>query len=80
MLVDARFYEARFPGNRVIFDLADGRAIETPIDWFPLLRAAPKSAREEYQLEDGGRAIIWPALGERVSVEAVMLIRFPPSE
>lgn len=77
MLVDSRFYEARFPGNRVVFDLADGRAVETPIDWFPLLRAAPKSARERYQIEDDGRKISWPELGERVSIEAVMLVRFP---
>jgi hypothetical protein len=77
MLVDSRFYEARFPGNRVVFDLADGRAVEAPIEWFPLLQAASKDAREGYEVEDDGRAINWPELGERVSVEAVMLVRFP---
>jgi hypothetical protein len=80
MLVDARFYEARFPGSRVVFDLADGRAVEAPLEWFPLLQAAPKEAREEYEVEDDGRVITWPELGERVTVEAVMLVRFPAGE
>lgn len=77
MLIDARIYEARFPGNRVIFDLADGRAVEAPIEWFPLLQAAPKDAREAFEIEEDGRVIRWPELGEHVSVEAVLLVRFP---
>jgi hypothetical protein len=79
MLVNARIYEARFPANRVIFDLADGRAIETPIEWFPLLQAVSKDARECYRIEDDGRAIAWPELGERVTAEALLLVRFPDS-
>ncbi|MBT2133958.1 DUF2442 domain-containing protein [Croceibacterium sp. LX-88] len=62
-----------------MFDLADGRAIETPIDWFPMLQAAPKEAREEYEIEDDGKVMCWPVLGERVSVEAVLLLRYPTS-
>ena len=73
MLVDASFYEIRTPGNRVIFDLADGRSIEVPIEWFPLLRAAPKDARSDYEISDDGGTVAWPKLGERISVAAVMI-------
>ena len=73
MLVDARFYDTRCPGNRIIFDLADGRSVEVPIEWFPLLQAAPKDARAAFEIVDDGRVMAWPELGERVSVDAVML-------
>lgn len=79
MLVDARFYDARCPGNRIIFDLADGRSVEVPIEWFPLLQAAPKDARDAFEIVDDGRVMAWPELGERVSVVAVLLIDGPAS-
>lgn len=78
MLVDARFYDVRFTAKRVAFDLADERTIEIPIEWFPLLQVADKEAREVFEIEADGSAIVWPRLGERVSVEAVMLVRTTP--
>lgn len=78
MLVDARFYDARFPGNRVIFELADGRTIEVPIDWFPALSAASKENRERFEIDETGWFVTWRDLGERVSVDAVLLTRVPP--
>lgn len=78
MLVDARIYDVRVPADRVIFELADGRTVGVPMDWFPALSAAPKDAREQFEIADDGLSIAWPDLGERVSVEAVLLARVPP--
>ena len=78
MYVNPRFFEVRFDDTRrALFDLVDGRSLAVPLEWFPLLAAAPKDAREDYEIEDDGRVINWPDLGERVSIDAVMLVRFP---
>lgn len=77
MLIDARIYDVRCPSNRIIFDLADGRVVETPLAWFPILQAAPREDREGFEIDDDGRWVYWPCLGERISAEAILLTRFP---
>ena len=54
-------------------ELADGRAIEAPLAWYPrLLHATPKE-RSDWRLIGRGEGIHWPKLDEDISVENVLL-------
>lgn len=77
MILDARIYEVRFTRERVVFELVDGRVVEVPFDWFPILKAAHPTARDEYEIDDEGIACEWPMLGERVTAECLFLVRYP---
>jgi len=52
--------------------LADGRALEVPLDWFPKLRDATPEDRRVWRLIGGGQGIHWPALDEDVSVPGLL--------
>ena len=49
-------------------DLADGRRIAVPLVWFPRLLAAPRAARENWELLGDGEGIHWPDADEDLSV------------
>lgn len=78
MLVDSRIYEVAIVKDRARFDLADGRTIVVPLEWFPALAAGSAAARAVYVIENDGTVAVWPDLGERVSVDGLMLARRPP--
>lgn len=48
-------------------DLADGRTIAVPLDWFPRLSHGTHEERNRWRLIAGGRGIHWPALDEDIS-------------
>jgi hypothetical protein len=52
--------------------LADGRIISVPIVWFPVLRNATKSERENYEISPAGIGIHWPDLDEDLSIAGLM--------
>lgn len=52
--------------------LADGRVISAPIIWFPSLRDAARSQRENYEIGPAGIGIHWPDLDEDLSVAGLM--------
>lgn len=61
--------------NRKLFvavALEDGRAIITPLDWYPILRQAGTSAREQWVLTGGGRGFSWPELDVDLSVHGML--------
>jgi hypothetical protein len=78
MIVDSRIYEVAVAKDGARFILADGRTIMVPLEWFPALAAGSPAAREHYAIEEDGAVAVWPDLGERVSVEGLMLARRPP--
>ena len=49
-------------------ELADGRSIAVPLDWYPRLVHATAAERNSWRLIGGGRGIHWPALDEDISV------------
>lgn len=51
-------------------DLADGRTIAVPVDWFPRLRHGLAKERENFELSFGG--IHWPDLDEDISIEGLL--------
>lgn len=56
-------------------ELADGRTICAPLEWFPLLHAALIPDRDEWEIADDGMSVAWPALGEKVSADFLLARR-----
>ncbi len=52
-------------------ELADGRVLEAPLEWFPWLIEAPADAVENFEIIDEGRRIEWSELGEGVSLSGL---------
>ena len=48
-------------------ELADGRTIAVPLEWFPRLSHATAKERATWRLMAVGRGIHWPALDEDIS-------------
>lgn len=56
-------------------ELADGREIAVPLEWYPkLYEAAPKD-RNNWVLIGGGLGIHWETLDEDVSIESLLRLR-----
>jgi hypothetical protein len=54
-------------------DLADGRTIAVPLDWFPRLVHGTTKERGQWRLIGAGLGIHWPDLDEDISVENLLL-------
>ena len=65
--------------DAVSVELADGRTISVPIDWFPRLVHGTAAERSNWRLIGGGVGIHWPDLDEDLSVEGLLAGR-PSSE
>lgn len=59
-----------FTNDLVIIDLADGRAISMPLDFYPRLKAATKSQRENYKLYHV--SVNWEELDEGIDLIAML--------
>ena len=53
-------------------ELADGRTISVPIEWFPRLVHATPEERNNWDLSGDGAHIHWPDLDEDISVEGLI--------
>lgn len=62
----------RFTKDMLYIQLADGREVGAPLEWFPRLRGATARQRTRWRLIGRGIGIHWEAVDEDVSVEAVM--------
>ena len=56
----------------LIVELADGRSLTVPLDWYPRLRHGSESERQNWQLLGDGYAIEWPDLDEHIGVEGLL--------
>ncbi len=56
-------------------ELADGREIVAPLEWFPRLRDATTTQRANWRPIGVGVGIHWPDLDEELSVAALLAIR-----
>jgi hypothetical protein len=56
-------------------ELADGRAIAVPLEWFPDLETASPKERKNWRLIGGGLGIRWEDIDEDVSVESLLRLR-----
>ena len=72
MSEDAIVAKARCDESRLIVDLADGRTIAVPLNWFPRLQNATPEERARWELSGAGRGIHWPDIDEDLSVEGLL--------
>ena len=62
----------RVTGERLSAELADGRTISVPLEWFPRLVHATPEERDNWDLSGDGAHIHWPDLDEDISVEGLI--------
>jgi hypothetical protein len=71
-VADERVSSVRFEGDRLIVDLADGRTIAVPLDWYPRLANATSAQRGHWEVAGGGYGIHWPEIDEDLSTEGLL--------
>ena len=54
-------------------DLADGRTVSVPVEWYPRLAHAKVAERENWRLVGRGAGIHWPDLDEDISLQNLLL-------
>jgi hypothetical protein len=62
----------RFDDEMIHVDLADGRSISAPLEWFPRLRDATAAQRDNWRLIGRGVGIHWEELDEDLSVAGLL--------
>jgi hypothetical protein len=58
--------------DRLIVDLADGRSLTVPLEWYPRLVHANSKERQNWKLLGDGYAIEWPDLDEHIGIEGLL--------
>ena len=69
---DERVRNVSFAGDTFTVELKDGRAITTPLAWFPRLRHATEQERSNWQVSGGGYGIHWPDIDEDIATEGLL--------
>ena len=72
-LADSFAKDVRLSGDTLSLDLADGRTVSVPLDWYPRLLHATEEERGNWRLLGQGMGIHWPDLDEDISVEGILL-------
>jgi hypothetical protein len=67
---DLRASAVEFTPTELVVTLADGRRIATPLDWYPRLKAASPTQRENFEIMPMG--IHWPDIDEDLSVAGML--------
>ncbi|WIY53081.1 DUF2442 domain-containing protein [Devosia sp. YIM 151766] len=67
---DSRPVAAHCDDSQLHVRLADGRAVATPIWWYPRLAAASPADRGEIELMPMG--LHWPAIDEDISIASML--------
>lgn len=58
--------------EKLIVELADGRSIATPLEWYPRLMHGSPAERQNWQLLGDGYTIEWPDLDEHIGIEGLL--------
>ena len=59
-------------GDMLTVELADGDALEVPLDWFPGLVEASAKVLKNFETTEDGRRIEWKELGEEISLPGLL--------
>jgi len=63
-----RIRQVRVADDWVVLQLLDGRQLRLPTSWSPALAQAPEPARRAWYRLAGGRAVVWPSVGEAIAL------------
>ncbi|MSU77903.1 MAG: DUF2442 domain-containing protein [Gemmataceae bacterium] len=69
---DPTAIQVALSSERFTVDLADGRSVSIPLEWYPRLMNATRAERNNWQLLGDGYAIEWPDLDEHIGIECVL--------
>lgn len=58
--------------DKLTIDLADGRTIIIPLEWYPRLLHGTAEERQNWQLLGDGYAIEWSELDEHIGIEGLL--------
>jgi hypothetical protein len=58
--------------EKLMVELADGRIIVVPLEWYPRLMYGTPEERQNWQLLGDGYAIEWPDLDEHIGIEGLL--------
>jgi hypothetical protein len=61
-----------FTRTSLHFILADGREISAPLEWFPKLRDASETQRNDWRFIGNGIGVHWPTIDEDVAISTLM--------
>jgi hypothetical protein len=64
--------EISFDDDNMIVELADGRSLTIPLEWYPRLYHGTREERQNWQLLGDGYAIGWPDLDEHIGMEGLL--------
>jgi hypothetical protein len=64
--------EVTVTDEKLVVDLADGRSIAIPLEWYPRLLHGSPEERQNWQLLGDGYAIEWPDLDEHIGIEGLL--------
>lgn len=64
-----------FTGDSICIQLADGREVKTPLEFYPRLKNATSTQRKNFKLIGLGTGIHWKELDEDLSIEGIVLGR-----
>jgi hypothetical protein len=69
---DERIRDVTFSDDSFTVEMMDGRAITTPLAWFPRLLHASPEQRQHWQLAGAGYGLHWPDVDEDLSIEGLL--------
>jgi hypothetical protein len=69
---DEHAIDVSFTKTSLHFILADGREISAPLEWFPRLRDANDTERNDWRFIGHGIGVHWPKLDEDIAVQTLM--------
>ncbi len=69
---DERVRDVSFSEDSFTVELMDGRAITTPLAWFPRLLHASDEQRQNWQISGAGYGLHWPQIDEDLSTEGLL--------
>ncbi len=58
--------------RHLVIELADGRRVHVPLEWYPRLLNGTRAERRNWRLLGQGYAIEWPDLDEHVGIEGLL--------
>lgn len=69
---DPRATAVSIGDDELSVDLADGRSLVVPLEWFSKLADASPAQLKKFKIVESGREIKWSELGEEINVSGLL--------